>query len=184
MIRQLSLRAVASVAAVLIAVAPAAHACTERSPTRQTGPGPHDFSTAPADPRLWREGDLGEPLSLRLRVLDSCGEPVAGALVRILHADQDGEHHPDRYRAHLSADDRGVVTVTTVYPGHAGYFARHIHFVISHPAHATLVTRLFFKNDASVEGQGVDDLSIVLEELHGDGAKRWVGGFEFVLAPG
>ena len=54
-----------------------AHSCVKRDPTPQTSPGPHDFSVAPAETKLWRKGDDGEPLFLRARVLNTCGEPVA-----------------------------------------------------------------------------------------------------------
>jgi protocatechuate 3,4-dioxygenase beta subunit len=159
------------------------HACTAREPTPAASLGPHDFSTAPAQRRLWKEGDPGEPLFLALRVLDTCGEPIAGVRVRLLHADQDGLHHPDRFRAHLDSDDQGAVKVVTVYPGYAGGMARHIHFVLTHPGYRELVTRLFFKNDPAAQGGVPDALTIPLEEVHHDGTRRWAGGYEFVLAP-
>jgi protocatechuate 3,4-dioxygenase beta subunit len=160
-----------------------ARACSAREPTPSASLGPHDFTTAPAQRRLWNEGDPGEPLFLELRVLDTCGEPVPGVRVRILHADQDGHHHPDRFRAHLDSDARGTVKIVTVYPGYAGGMARHIHFILAHPGYRELVTRLFFKNDPAA-GDGVADaLTIPLEEVRHDGSRRWAGGYEFVLAP-
>ena len=38
---------------------------------------------------------------------------------------------------------------------------RHIHFIIDHPDHSQLVTRLFFKNDPSVD-HGIEELAMVL----------------------
>jgi protocatechuate 3,4-dioxygenase beta subunit len=171
--------------ATLLAYAHAgdAHACSAREPTPTASLGPHDFSTAPAERRLWKEGDPGEPLFLDLRVLDTCGEPIPGVRVRLLHADQDGLHHPRRFRAHLDSDARGAVKVVTVYPGYAGGMARHIHFVLTHPGYRELVTRLFFKNDPAAQEDVPDALTIPLEEVrHGD-QPRWAGGYEFVLAP-
>ncbi len=167
---------------VLLGVHTPVYACVAREPTPQTSLGPHDFSTAPAETRLWREGDGGEPLLLRARVLDTCGEPVAGARVHLLHANHDGYHEHGRWRAILSSDERGEFEVLTVYPGYAGGLPRHIHFIIAHPEHQRLVTRLFFKNDPSAH-HSVDDLAIVLEEVRRDDKKAWVGGYEFVLAP-
>ena len=46
-----------------------------------------------------------------------------------------------------------------------------------------LVTRLFFKNDPAVSPE-IEDLAIVLEEIRRGQSKIWVGGYEFVLAPG
>jgi protocatechuate 3,4-dioxygenase beta subunit len=157
-------------------------ACDNRRPTPATGPGPHDFSVAPAESSLWREGDDGEPLILHARVLDTCGKAVRGARVRILHANQDGEHDPHRWRAHLRSDDSGEINVVTVFPGYTGYLPRHIHFIISHPDHRQLVTRLFFKNDPAIE-ENAEDLAIVVEEIQRGEEKGWVGGYEFVLAP-
>jgi protocatechuate 3,4-dioxygenase beta subunit len=158
------------------------HACDKREPTRATGPGPHDFSVAPAETRLWREGDAGEPLFLRARVLDTCGEPVAGALVRILHANQDGVHEFDRWRTHLVSDDQGAFKLVTVFPGYTGGLPRHMHFIISHPDHGELVTRLFFRNDPAVD-HGIEGLAMVLEEVQRGDGKGWIAGYEFVLPP-
>jgi len=160
----------------------ASHVCSEREPTPELGPGPHDYSGAPAETNLWREGDAGEPLRLLLRVLDTCGKPVAGARIQMLHANQDGIHEPDRWRTDLRSDHRGAFEVVTVYPGYAGGLPRHIHFIITHADHQQLVTRLFFKNDPAI-GAGIENLAIVVEEIQRGGAKGWVAGYEFVLRP-
>lgn len=160
----------------------ASHACSKREPTGATSRGPHDFSGAPAETNLWREGDDGEPLRLHARVLDTCGKPVAGARVQILHANYYGDHEPDRWRADLRSDERGEFSVVTVFPGYAGMLPRHIHFIISHPYHSQLVTRLFFKKDPAVDSS-IEDLAIVLEEVQRGARKGWIGGYEFVLAP-
>ena len=159
-----------------------AHACVSREPTPASSPGPHDYSFAPAETALWREGDAGEPLFLRARILDPCGEPVSSAQVQVLHADHNGHHDPQRWRARLTSNERGELALVTVLPGYAGGLPRHIHFIVSHPEYQQLVTRLHFKNDAAFEhGPGV--LAIVLEEVQRNEKKVWVGGFEFVLRP-
>lgn len=145
-------------------------------------PGPHDYSVGVLDSRLWREGDKGEPLYLRARVLDTCGNPLGGARVQVLHANQDGDHEPDRWRAELTTDDRGAFRLVTVLPGYAGSIARHIHFIISHPEHSRLVTRLFFKNDPALD-HGIEDLALVVEEIEHRQGRGWVAGYEFVLPP-
>ena len=170
------------IAAVQLSIPPLVNACIKSEPTRDTGPGPHDYSAGVTDSKLWRKGDLGEPMILRARVLDACGKPVAGARIQILHANQDGAHEPDRWRADLTTDERGVFKLLTVYPGYTGGIPRHMHFNITHHSHAQLYTRLFFKNDPNIE-HGVDDLAIVLEEIQRSSGKGWVAGFEFVLAP-
>ncbi len=169
-------------AALLLGLAPKAYACDKRAPTREMSPGPHDFSAGVPDPKLWREGDEGEPLFIRARVLDTCGKPVAGARIRIVHANWHGYHEPDRWRAELTSDDRGAFSLVTVFPGYTGGLPRHMHFIIDHSDHPQLITRLFFKNDPSVD-HGIEDLAMVLEEIERKQGKGWVAGYEFVLAP-
>ncbi len=169
-------------AILLPGVQSASHAWSKREPTSETSPGPHDCSGAPPEANLWREGDDGEPLLLHARVLDTCGKPITGARVQILHANQDGDHEPDRWRADLRSDDRGEFKVITVYPGYAGSIARHIHFIITHPGHQQLATIMFFKNDPSIDA-GIDGPAMVLEEIQHGEKKGWVAGYEFVLPP-
>lgn len=157
-----------------------AQPCSVREPTLETGYGPHDFSSPTAADRLWKEGDDGEPLFFRGRVLDTCGDPVAGARVQVLHANHHGGHDANRWRGVLETDARGAFKLVTVYPGHTGGIPRHIHFVISHAEHGKLVTRLFFKNDPTA-GSDLDALAMVPEEIKRDGKRGWSAGFEFVL---
>lgn len=115
-------------------------------------------------------------------MLDVCGKPVAGARIQILHANQYGDHEPDRWRAALNADGRGEFKLVTVFPGYAGSIPRHIHFVLTHPDHQPLVTRLFFRNDPTVD-QSIEDLTVVLDEVRRGDARGWAGGYEFVMPP-
>lgn len=158
------------------------YACDKREPTQETDPGPHDFTAGVADPELWRDGDAGEPLFIRARVLDTCGRPLSGARIRIVHANQDGYHESNRWRAELTSDERGAFSLITVFPGYTGGLPRHMHFIIDHPDHRQLVTRLFFKNDPSVD-HGIEDLALVLEEIERKQGRGWVAGYEFVLVP-
>jgi protocatechuate 3,4-dioxygenase beta subunit len=174
--------AIALVAVLLLVFQQPSNACEERKPTREMSPGPHDFSAGVAGARLWREGDMGEPLFIRARVLDTCGKAVSGARIRIVHANQDGDHEPDRWRADLTSDDQGSFKLVTVFPGYTGGLPRHMHFIIDHPDHRQLITRLFFKNDPAVD-QEVEDVSMVLEEIEHKQGRGWVAGFEFVLPP-
>lgn len=178
-------RGIRSVAVTLIlglGIQSLAYACTPRAPTDVMSPGPHDYSYAPATSTLWRKGDPGEPLVLHIRVLDTCSKPLAGARVQVLHADQDGDHYPDRWRAVLTSNERGELKLLTVFPGYAGDIPRHIHFIVSHPGHGELVTRLFFRNDPTAD-ESIEDNTVVLDEIRQGKVNGWIGGYEFVLAP-
>lgn len=153
--------------------------CNERTPIPQAGAGPHDYSPAPADGCLWRDGDEGEQLFLRARVLDTCSTPVIGALVKLRHANHAGQFLADR-RADIRTDARGELRVLTVLPGFAGGLPRHMHFIISHPDYRRLVTRVYFKGDPAARGES-DDLAIVLEEVRRGESIGCLGNHEFVL---
>ena len=139
-----SLACAGAVFIIAVLVMPPATACTERKPTQETGHGPHDYSFLSQSPTLWKAGDPGEPLFLKARILNTCGQPVEGAEVQVLHANHDGEHEPDKFRGVYRSDKRGQIKFVTVFPGYTGGLPRHIHFIIRHPKHPELVTRLFF----------------------------------------
>lgn len=158
-------------------------ACDPREPTRATGMGPHYVDGVGSETLLWRSGEAGEPVVIRSRVVDTCGDAISGARVRLWHANQDGEHSHDRWRSDLVTDERGTFDITTVMPGYAGGLARHIHFIVSHPGHEELVTRVFFGNDPYIEDLDVDDLALRLELVEQGGQRGWITGYEFVLKP-
>ncbi len=151
----------------------------QREPTRSTAPGPEYTGSAAATARLWQEGDSGERLHLRGRVVDVNGSPVAGAEINLWQADGDGAYHEDRYRALLTTDPRGEFRLTTVVPGQ--YFGlKHIHLSITHPDHEFLTTRILFKGDPNLSSHD-QDLAILLEQVQMDDEVVMLGSVEFVL---
>ena len=124
-------------------------------PTESTSIGIYYVPDAPQTRNLWRDGDPGERLQLRGRVLDTDGAPVADAQVELWHADGRGQVHPDRYRTRLFTRADGSFGVTTALPGYIPgapgvWGARHIHVVVSHPAYAELVSLILFKDDPNL----------------------------------
>ncbi len=157
-------------------------ACEHREPTRQTGMGPHFAHEATDNTQLWTKSDPGEPVFLRARVIDTCGKPLANARVQLWHADHDGMHHEDRWRADFNTDDKGSFKVTTVMPGFAGGLPRHIHIIVNKGGYTKLVTRIFFKNDPSASEWDAD-LIMNVDEVQRNERRGWVGSYEFVLQP-
>lgn len=171
--------------AQVIAFAAALFACAaggaqHREPTPESGIGVWYQSDAPRTSEVWRPGDEGVRLLLRGRVLDVSGALVAGARVEIWHADAQGTVHADRYRATLISDNTGQFRLSTVLPGYI-WGPRHIHMMITHPSHAPLITRLFFKRDPLVADSGRQDLAVILEDGHYQGAPALFGDLELVL---
>lgn len=153
---------------------------SERAPTRSTPAGPEYAPGDASGGRLWREGDPGQRLHLRGRVLSTSGEPVAGAEVRTWQADGGGNYRPE-YRAVLVTTDKGEFRLTTAVPEQ--YFGeRHIHIAINHPDFHPLTTRILFRGDPNLR-PGNEDLAILLEEVRTEGSTVMVGSVEFLLEP-
>ena len=130
----------------------------------------------------------GEPLHVRLQVVDLCGVPVRDAAVEIWHANAQGRYEnqdPDRQPEHnlrgvFATDPAGAVAFETIRP--AGYLIpsdgpvadllrelgvglrrpAHIQVRVSAPGIRTLVTHLFDRSDPAV---GDDPLDAVRPEL-------------------
>lgn len=138
-------------------------------PTLQTDIGIFYSPDAPELRTLWRDGDPGERLQLRGRVLGTGGKPVSGAQVELWHADGNGEVHPDRYRTRLISGDRGEFGVTTALPGYIPgapgvWGARHIHVVVNHPDYAELVSLILFEGDPNLAGLDYPGLPVFVEQ--------------------
>ena len=166
-------RAAALLAAALLA-GPAQAQGGLFEPTLESGIGVWYRPGAPAEPALWREGDPGTRLLLRLLVMDTDAEPLPSAQVELWHADANGEVHADRYRARLLTDRDGAVEVSTVLPGYI-WGPRHVHVVVTHPDFRRLVTRVFFQRDPEVDRTGHPDLAIALEDGDVDGEPMLFG---------
>ena len=166
--------------AALFSFAAADLVSAERQPTRESGIGVWYAQGAPETSQLWRPGDPGERLFLRGRVLDVRGEPVAGALVELWHADANGVVHLERYRAALRTRADGQFEVSTVLPGYI-WGPRHIHIVVTDPGHPQLVTRVFFMRDPELAVTGDPELAIVLEDGRRGDERVLLGTIELVL---
>jgi hydroxyquinol 1,2-dioxygenase len=124
-------------------------------------------------------GAVGEPCWIEGTVTDTDGNPVAGALLEIWEADEDGfydvQYDGDRAaaRAKLNADDRGRFhfwgLTPTPYPipydgpvgkllaaaGRSPMRASHLHFLVSAPRLRTLITHIFVAGDEFLASDAV-----------------------------
>ncbi|MGW6280909.1 intradiol ring-cleavage dioxygenase [Kribbella sp. NPDC055071] len=116
-------------------------------------------------------GAPGQPCLVSGRVLTTKGEPIAGALVETWQADEDGFYDVQKdvdgpqNRAHLTTDADGNYSFWAVKPvaypipddGPVGELLRaggrgpmrpaHIHFMVTAPGYARLITHVFARGD-------------------------------------
>lgn len=117
--------------------------------------GPFYRRGAPSDAKLRHSSDPGLPLDLAGRVLNTSGEPLAGATIELWHADHGGRYDVDgnRFRAKLITGADGSYRVSTVMPGHyPDRVCQHVHFIVTARQHTTLVTQLYFASDPVFDG--------------------------------
>ncbi|HRE91695.1 MAG TPA: hypothetical protein PK095_21435 [Myxococcota bacterium] len=120
------------------------------APTQPDALGPFYEEDAPSTTHL--SGTLpGAPLAMSGQVLDTDCRPIAGALVEVWQADEDGDYHDDLLRASLTADNDGRFAFTTIMPGRylqaTGLRPAHLHYRVSAQGFRTLVTQIYFEGD-------------------------------------
>ena len=135
-------------------------------------------------PEIEQGGDIaggaqGQPCWVEGTVVDTGGQPIAGARIEVWEADEAGfydvQYGDDRVagRAHLFAADDGSFrfwcVTPTPYPipadgpvgrmlaaaGRSPMRAAHVHFMVSAPGHRTLVTHVFVRGDQRLDSDSV-----------------------------
>ncbi|MBB5957269.1 hydroxyquinol 1,2-dioxygenase [Saccharothrix tamanrassetensis] len=135
-------------------------------------------------PEIEHGGDIsfgasGEPCWVEGTVTDTAGRPLADALIEVWEADADGlydvQYGDDRTaaRAHLHTDHEGRYRfwgiTPTPYPiphdgpvgkmlkatGRSPMRASHLHFMVKHAGHRTLVTHIFVRGDEYLASDSV-----------------------------
>ena len=172
----------------LVLALPGSAAHAQRTPTTQTSLGIFYLPDAPQTANLWRDGDRGQRLALSGRVLDRDGDAVGDALVEMWHADATGSVDESRYRSAQRSGGDGRFAIRTVLPGHIPmarrnvvFAPRHIHIVVTHPAHPRLVSMIFFKGDEYLATSPYPQLAIPLETSRGAQGEVLVGEVEIIL---
>ena len=136
------------------------------SPTPECRDG--DDPTEPAiegpffKPRSPQRADLVEPATrgriyqLEGLVLTRHCRPVAGVLLDLWHADENGDYDDRgfRYRGHLFSDGAGRYRFRTILPGLYPGRTRHYHLKVQAPRQRILTTQLYFPNEPR---NGIDE---------------------------
>lgn len=164
---------------LLAAGAPRAVAAAACKPTEYNSLGPYYREAAPFRAVLASPAEPGDPLVISGRVLSTDGcTPLAGAVVDAWHCNANGEYYnvgdersdpPARYRlrGRVRTSETGEYRFETIMPGSYSMGAvqrpRHVHFVVSHPDTAKLVTQMYFAGDPSLEHDPLVKESLVVD---------------------
>ncbi|WNE94352.1 catechol 1,2-dioxygenase [Streptomyces luomodiensis] len=151
-----------------------------REGSKGTIEGPYYIPGAPRLPAEatlpMRENEAGTPLLFHGQVSSVDGTPLAGALIEMWHADDDGYYSqfapglPEwNLRGAVVADDQGNFAIHTIEPAPyqiptdgacgslieaAGWHAwrpAHLHLKVSAPGHQLITTQLYFRGGRHVE---------------------------------
>ena len=150
----------ASAAVGLVLAAPDAHsqallpptpACHDGDvPTRREIEGPFFKPASPLRSNLREPGMAGRPVELSGYVLTRACRPVAGALLELWQADDQGDYDNKgfRLRGHQFADAKGRYAFQTIVPGLYPGRTRHFHVKIQAAAESpVLTTQLYFPDE-------------------------------------
>ena len=125
-------------------------------PTAADMEGPFYISNMPVVANLNRWGKTGEAMRISGQVLSAAGSnaPIAGAKLEIWQTDGRGVYYPEKngdyadfkdadldLRGTVMADDMGRFAVMSVFPKEYWPRPPHIHYRISAPGFATLITQ-------------------------------------------
>jgi protocatechuate 3,4-dioxygenase beta subunit len=151
-------------------------------PTPAQTEGPYFTPGTPLKRDFAADAPDGERLTIGGFVLDAACAPVAGALLELWHADEQGRYDTSGYRlrGHQFADGQGRwwfdTIVPAVYPGRT----RHYHLKVQRPGGRVLTTQLYFPGEAANARDRIFDPSLVLEL--GRMADMRFGRYDFVVA--
>lgn len=137
---------------------------------------------APARVTVAGEGEPGEPLVVRGRILGPEGEPVPGASVFVYQTGEDGIYGPEgnsnpRLKGYLRTDDQGRWEIRTIRPGSypGTRVAAHIHVHVAPPDGAPeKVGEIVFEGDPLLTSRMRDSsfFTVVEPEPAEDGVQR------------
>ena len=108
---------------------------------------------------------VGEVVQLQGQVLDTEGNPLAGAVVEIWHTDVNGNYdHPNdtpsaelidtfQYFGTATADDEGYYAFLTIKPAAYDFRPTHIHVKVKIDGEDALITQFYFEEDRDVVEQ-------------------------------
>jgi protocatechuate 3,4-dioxygenase beta subunit len=164
-----------------LAPTPACH--NGEMPTRPQIEGPFFKPASPLRGDLREPGMAGRPVELAGYVLTRSCRPVAGALLELWHADDQGEYDNKgfRLRGHLFADAKGHYAFRTILPGLYPGRTRHFHVKVQAAAESpVLTTQLYFPDEPRNQEDDLFRPELTMQVAASDDALR--ARFDLVLA--
>jgi protocatechuate 3,4-dioxygenase beta subunit len=152
-------------------------------PTLPEIEGPFFKTNSPLRANLREPGITGRPLELAGSVLTRSCRPVAGALIELWHADDQGEYDNKgfRLRGHLLADAKGHYAFQTIMPGLYPGRTRHFHIKVQAAAESpTLTTQLYFPGEPRNQEDDLFRPELLMQVAPSDEVVR--ARFDVVLA--
>ncbi|MCX5493938.1 intradiol ring-cleavage dioxygenase [Kaistia dalseonensis] len=143
--------------------------------------GPFFRPNSPQNRELHVDAPGGERIAVAGFVLDHRCRPLAGSLVEIWHADENGDYDSTgfRLRGHQFTDEQGRWWFNTIVPALYPGRTRHFHFKVQRPGGRVLTTQLYFPGEPRNVGDGLFHETLLLDmKQTGDGR---FGRFDFVV---
>jgi protocatechuate 3,4-dioxygenase beta subunit len=147
-----------------LARTPACHDGDE--PTVPETEGPFFKPRSPQRADFRERGIEGQPVDLSGYVLTRSCRPVAGAIVDLWHADNDGNYDNtgSRLRGHVFTDAEGRFSFRTIMPGLYPGRTRHYHVKIHSPGErSALTTQFYFPEERRNRSDGLFRPQLVME---------------------
>jgi protocatechuate 3,4-dioxygenase beta subunit len=153
-------------------------------PTIPETAGPYFKPQSPLRSDLREPGIIGRPVELFGQVLTRACRPLAGALVDLWHANDQGEYDNKgfRLRGHIFTDSEGRYAFRTILPGLYPGRTRHFHVKVQPAGGALLTTQFYFPHEERNRTDGLFRSELVMKVA--DREDSLLAQFDVVLAVG
>lgn len=143
--------------------------------------GPFFRPNSPLERDLYPDAPNGERITAAGFVFDKRCRPLAGSLVEIWHADENGDYDSVgfRLRGHQFTDAQGRWWFNTIVPALYPGRTRHFHLKVQRPGGRVLTTQLYFPGEPRNAGDRLFDEALLLEIKQTHDGK--FGRFDFVI---
>jgi protocatechuate 3,4-dioxygenase beta subunit len=143
--------------------------------------GPFFRPNSPLERDLYPDAPGGERITVAGFVFDNRCRPLAGSLIEIWHADENGDYDSVgfRLRGHQFTDAQGRWWFNTIVPALYPGRTRHFHFKVQRPGGRVLTTQLYFPGENRNEGDRLFHPTLLLDMTLTDDGQ--FGQFDFVV---